>query len=142
MADSIDISVVIPAYNESARLGASLQRVRTWLEARPETAEIIVVDDGSADDTADVLDPRSWKQHPQPVFERDDAHGVSAPGHHGFFRSPDGTEDWIVYHGKTSSTYTYRGRTTRAQKFTWNPDGTPNFGVPLSLETVLEEPSR
>ena len=54
MADSVDISVVIPAYNESARLGASLQRVRSWLEARPETAEIIVVDDGSADDTADV----------------------------------------------------------------------------------------
>jgi GH43 family beta-xylosidase len=95
-----------------------------------------------ADETADLLDPRSWKQHPKPVFERNDAAGVFGPGHHGFFKSPDGTEDWIVYHAKTSSQYTYRGRTTRAQKFTWNENGTPNFGVPLSLETVLDEPSQ
>ena len=59
------------------------------------------------------------------------------PGHHGFFQSPDGTEDWIVYHGKTSSDYTYAGRTTRAQKFTWSADGMPEFGKPLSLDTVL-----
>ena len=62
-------------------------------------------------------------------------------GHHGCFQSPDGKEDWIVYHGKTSSNYTYAGRSTRAQKFTWNADGTPNFGNPLSLDTVLAEPS-
>ncbi len=95
-----------------------------------------------ADDTSDVLDPNSWRQYPEPVFERNDSAGVFGPGHHGFFRSPDGMEDWIVYHAKTNSQYTYRGRTTRAQKFTWNPDGTPNFGKPLSLDTVLEEPSK
>ncbi len=94
-----------------------------------------------ADENADLLDPRSWRQHPEPVFTRADANGVFGPGHNGFFRSPDGTEDWIVYHGKTSSAYTYRGRTTRAQKFTWNNDGTPNFGAPLPLEAVLDEPS-
>lgn len=95
-----------------------------------------------ADETADVMDPRSWKQHPTPVFERSDAHGVFGPGHNGFFQSPDGTEDWIVYHGKTTSAYTYAGRSTRAQKFTWNPDGTPNFGVPEALDAVLNEPSK
>lgn len=94
-----------------------------------------------AEETADVMKPSSWKQHPTPVFERNDEAGVFGPGHHGFFRSPDGTEDWIIYHGKTSSNYTYAGRTTRAQKFTWNPDGTPNFGRPLSLQTPLPEPS-
>jgi GH43 family beta-xylosidase len=94
-----------------------------------------------ADDTADVMDPGVWKQYPTPVFERNDAAGVYGPGHHGFFLSPDGTEDWIVYHGKTSSEYTYRGRTTRVQRFTWNEDGTPNFGKPVSLDTVLREPS-
>ncbi|HMJ88533.1 MAG TPA: glycoside hydrolase family 43 protein [Candidatus Acidoferrum sp.] len=94
-----------------------------------------------ADEKSDLLDPRSWKQHPRPVFERNDATGVFGPGHNGFFKSPDGSEDWIVYHGKTSSAYTYGGRSTRAQKFTWNEDGTPNFGVPLSLEIVLDEPS-
>jgi GH43 family beta-xylosidase/acetyl esterase/lipase len=94
-----------------------------------------------ADEAVDVLNPLSWKQHPVPVFERHDAHGVFGPGHHAFFRSPDGMEDWIIYHAKTSSAYTYRGRTTRAQKFTWHPDGTPDFGVPLSLDTILDEPS-
>lgn len=94
-----------------------------------------------ADATADLMDPRSWRQHPAPVFERNDANGVFGPGHNGFFRSPDGTEDWIVYHAKSSAAYTYRGRTTRAQRFTWNPDGTPNFGTPLPLSAVLDEPS-
>lgn len=94
-----------------------------------------------ADELADVMDPCSWVQHPEPVFERNDAAGVFGPGHHGFFQSPDGTEDWIVYHGKTSSSYTYAGRTTRAQKFTWSDDGLPVFGKPLSLDTVLAEPS-
>jgi hypothetical protein len=32
-------------------------------------------------------------------------------------------------------------RTTRVQKFTWNADGTPNFGVPVSLDTALTVPS-
>ncbi len=43
---------------------------------------------------ADVMNPDSWKQYPKPVFERSDANGVFGPGHNGFFRSPDGTEDW------------------------------------------------
>ncbi len=94
-----------------------------------------------ADEKADLLNPASWKQHPTPSFERNDEAGVFGPGHNGFFQSPDGKEDWIVYHAKTTSKYTYSGRTTRAQKFTWNEDGTPNFGKPLSLDTVLEEPS-
>jgi GH43 family beta-xylosidase len=94
-----------------------------------------------ADEKADLLDPRSWKQDPRPVFERNDANGVFGPGHNNFFQSPDSTEDWIAYHAKTSSAHTYHGRTTRVQKFTWNPDGTPNFGVPLPLSAVLEEPS-
>jgi GH43 family beta-xylosidase len=94
-----------------------------------------------ANTNANLLDAASWKQYPQPVFERNDANGVFGPGHNGFFRSADGTEDWIVYHAKTTSVYTYKGRTTRAQKFTWNADGTPNFGTPLALDAVIDEPS-
>lgn len=94
-----------------------------------------------ADDTSDLLDPASWRQHPEPVFTRCDDNGVYGPGHNHFFVSPDGTEDWIVYHGKTTKEYTYEGRSTRAQRFTWNDDGTPNFGKPLSLDTDITEPS-
>lgn len=95
-----------------------------------------------AGEKADLLDPASWNQYPTPVFERNDAAGVFGPGHHGFFKSPDGKEDWIVYHGKTTSEYTYRGRGTRVQKFTWTADGLPDFGKPLSLDTKIPEPAR
>jgi GH43 family beta-xylosidase len=94
-----------------------------------------------ADDDSDVMDPKSWVQYPTPIFERNDGAGVYGPGHHGFFQSPDGTEDWIIYHGKTSSAYTYAGRTTRAQKFTWDTNGIPQFGKPLPLSAILPEPS-
>jgi len=94
-----------------------------------------------ADAGADLLKPVAWRQHAQPVFERNDAAAVFGPGHNGFFKSPDGSEDWIVYHAKTEAGYTYRGRTTRVQKFTWTADGMPNFGVPLGLDEVLDEPS-
>jgi dolichyl-phosphate beta-glucosyltransferase len=54
LSGELELSLVIPAYNEEARLGATLRRVRSWLEARGTPAEILVVDDGSADRTAAV----------------------------------------------------------------------------------------
>ena len=50
----LELSLVIPAYNEEARLGATLQRLRSWLHTRGMPAEILVVDDGSTDRTATV----------------------------------------------------------------------------------------
>ncbi|MGE0452886.1 MAG: dolichyl-phosphate beta-glucosyltransferase [Vicinamibacteria bacterium] len=47
------LSVVIPAYNEAERLPGTLVRVRTHLDARGGDYEIVVVDDGSADATAE-----------------------------------------------------------------------------------------
>ena len=49
------LSIIIPAYNEAKRLPASLVKVREYLSASPwEFAEVVVVDDGSADDTVQV----------------------------------------------------------------------------------------
>jgi dolichyl-phosphate beta-glucosyltransferase len=48
------LSIVIPAYNEAARLGGSLQQIIDYLNDRRESSEVIVVDDGSTDETADV----------------------------------------------------------------------------------------
>ncbi|MCW2873037.1 glycoside hydrolase family 43 protein [Actinacidiphila oryziradicis] len=90
---------------------------------------------------ANPLQPGNWTQHTGAVFSRNDATGVWGPGSNGFFKSPDGTEDWIVYHGKNTSTYTYTGRTTRAQKITWNADGTPDFGAPLAAGATQNLPS-
>ncbi|MBI1279825.1 MAG: family 43 glycosylhydrolase [Anaerolineaceae bacterium] len=90
----------------------------------------------------DVLDTKSWDKSPEPVFQRSDENSVYAPGHNGFFKSPDGTEDWIVYHANDNPGDGCAGkRTTRVQKFTWNADGTPNFGVPVSITTDITNPS-
>jgi dolichyl-phosphate beta-glucosyltransferase len=49
------LSVVVPAYNEEARIGATLQRMLEYLDAQPYRCEIIVVDDGSTDRTREVV---------------------------------------------------------------------------------------
>jgi glycosyltransferase involved in cell wall biosynthesis len=48
------LTVVVPAYNEERRLGASLERIAGWIAARGIDGEIVVVDDGSSDGTARV----------------------------------------------------------------------------------------
>ncbi len=90
----------------------------------------------------DPMNPAHWTKKPTPVFQRSDANGVFAPGHNGFFKSPDGTEDWIVYHANDSASGGCdMNRSTRAQKFTWNADDTPNFGTPARLGATLTAPS-
>ena len=51
---SASLSVVIPAYNEAARLGNTLRAVVDYLRQNFPDAELIVVDDGSADETAEL----------------------------------------------------------------------------------------
>lgn len=93
--------------------------------------------------TGNLLDPKAWKKSPEPVFRQysgpDGA--VYGPGHNGFCKSPDGKEDWIIYHGKDTTADGWGGRTARAQRFTWNPDGTPNFGHPIPTGVSIAVPS-
>ena len=51
----VELSVVIPAYNEARRLGPSLDRVAAYLGARELSHEILVVDDGSTDATGSLV---------------------------------------------------------------------------------------
>ena len=51
---SASLSVVIPAYNEVARLGKPLRAVVGYLQENFPDGELIVVDDGSSDETADL----------------------------------------------------------------------------------------
>lgn len=48
------ISIIIPAYEESERIGESLRTILRYMESERINAELIVVDDGSKDDTAEV----------------------------------------------------------------------------------------
>jgi dolichyl-phosphate beta-glucosyltransferase len=61
---AVDLSMVIPAYNEARRLPPTLARLRDYLEAGPDTYEVLVVDDGSTDDTVFVAQAvaREWPQ--------------------------------------------------------------------------------
>lgn len=54
----LDFSVVIPAYNEESRLPRTLDRVREYLKSHGGTYEVIVVDDGSRDGTAQLVESR------------------------------------------------------------------------------------
>jgi glycosyltransferase involved in cell wall biosynthesis len=56
------LSLIVPAYNEGRRIGASLRAMSAYLGAVGYSYEIIVVDDGSIDDTATVLAAAAW--HP------------------------------------------------------------------------------
>ncbi|SNR58329.1 glycoside hydrolase family 43 protein [Hymenobacter mucosus] len=90
---------------------------------------------------SDPLRPESWSKAAQPVFRPSAENGVWGTGHNSFTTSPDGRQNWLVYHAKTAADGKCAGRSSRAQQFTWNPDGTPNFGVPVSLQTPLPRPS-
>ena len=50
------LSIIVPAYNEAARLRTTLRAVLDYLNRTEEDAELIVVDDGSRDDTAVVAE--------------------------------------------------------------------------------------
>jgi GH43 family beta-xylosidase len=90
----------------------------------------------------DPLLAASWAKSPEPLFQRADERGVFAPGHNTFFKSPDGTEDWMAYHANDlESDVCDMGRTPRIQKFGWKEDGTPDFGIPVAAGTALEVPS-
>ena len=94
-----------------------------------------------ADKGAELLDPQSWTRSTHQVFEQCPDSSVYGPGHNCFTKSPDYEEDWIVYHAKKASSNECAGRSTRAQKFTWDKDGMPVFGKPVSIKTPYPKPS-
>lgn len=87
--------------------------------------------------TADPMSPASYVKS-GPVFTgTTDVYGV---GHASFTTSPDSTEDWIAYHTKVAEAPGW-DRAIRVQKFTWNSDGSPNFGTPSPTGQPISLPS-
>jgi GH43 family beta-xylosidase len=91
---------------------------------------------------SDLMNPSSWKKSTEPVFKSAPRNGVYAPGHNSFFKSPDGKEDWILYHANSQPGQGCgRYRSPRAQRFRWGPDGMPDFGIPVDTLQRLSAPS-
>jgi GH43 family beta-xylosidase len=86
---------------------------------------------------ADPMSAASWVKS-GPVFSG--TANVYGVGHASFTKSPDGSEDWIVYHSKISTAPGWE-RDIRAQEFSWNADGSPSFGVPTAAGQPLVVPS-
>jgi GH43 family beta-xylosidase len=99
----------------------------------------------TADENADLLDPKSWVKSPTPVFATSEENKIFGPGHHCFTVAEDGVTDLIVYHARS-----YReiqgdplkdpNRHTRVQPVRWQADGTPDFGVPRPDDASVSSP--
>jgi GH43 family beta-xylosidase len=91
------------------------------------------------DGSGSLLTASNWAKAPSPVFAKTSE--IVGVGHASFVQSPDGTEDWIVYHSHPSPGGDPDARVVHIQPFTWFADNTPNFGPPISNSVMLEAPS-
>ena len=54
----------------------------------------------SCDETADLLNPASWKKSDKPLLVTDEKTGIFGPGHNSFTTSRDGKTDYLIYHAR------------------------------------------
>ena len=86
------------------------------------------------------MNPEDWEKGTESVFHKS-APSTYSTGHACFTKSPDGTEDYIVYHATRGAGQGWNGRGVRTQMFTWNEDGTPHFGTALAYDGKVNMPS-
>ncbi|WP_419803810.1 glycoside hydrolase family 43 protein [Terriglobus sp.] len=87
----------------------------------------------------DPLQPANWAKSPEPVFSASPEHGIWGPGRGTFAEGKDGT-NWLLYAAKSTDAPDAQNRAIRAQRFTWKPDDTPDFGVPAKDGPIAERP--
>ncbi len=91
---------------------------------------------------SNLMHSSSWTKADQPVFRQSPEASVYATGHNSFFKSPDGTQDWILYHANSEPNEGCGAmRSPRAQQFTWGANGMPVFGKPLPVDQPIAKPS-
>ena len=91
---------------------------------------------------SDLMQPSSWKKSAQPVFQQSLKNQVYATGHCSFFMSPNGKENYILYHANSQpGEGCGKSRSPRAQRFSWKRDGNPSFGEPIADGVLLPLPS-
>ncbi len=91
----------------------------------------------------DPLFAANWTKAAQPFFTKKPQSNVFGPGHNSFFKSPNGLENWIIYHANSSVNQGCADpRNVRMQKITFNADGSPNFGEPVATGLQINKPSK
>jgi GH43 family beta-xylosidase len=78
-----------------------------------------------------------WEKKPVPILSQAD--GILGPGHNSFTVSPDGKEDWIVFHAKAAAAPDSI-RVPYVQRIVWEDDS-PVVVRPVSPDTKIVEPS-
>ena len=96
----------------------------------------------TADENADLMDPKSWTKSRQPVFVTNSQTSVYGPGHNSFTVDEHG-RDMLVYHGRDyeeikGDPLFNPDRHTRVQRLYYTADGTPDFGVPVGSGPLPE----
>lgn len=90
-----------------------------------------------ADETSDLLDPRSWIKSRYPVLKTDETKGIFGPGHNSFTKSEDGSKDIMMFHYRQydeivgDSLYD-PNRHTMILEVEWNEEGMPVFEYQLN----------
>jgi len=86
----------------------------------------------------DPLAPDCWTKKRTKVFGSSGT--VFSPGHASFTQSPDGTEDWILYHSAKHKGAMWN-RDVNLKKFTWDINDNPVFGYPESKGIPFPAPA-
>jgi glycosyltransferase involved in cell wall biosynthesis len=81
-----DLGIIIPAYNEAARIEATLEQLSSFLRTRTWSWEIVVVDDGSGDGTAEAVE-RFGRLEPRVRLQREPHRGKGGAVRAGFLTS-------------------------------------------------------
>lgn len=93
-------------------------------------------------DGGNPLNLSDWVKSTDAVFSKSISNRAYGPGHNGFFKSPDGTEDWIIYHANSNANEGCgTKRNIRMQKFTFTANGDPIFGTPVAIDQDIVVPS-
>ena len=79
----------------------------------------------------DPLERKNWIKTDHPILTQNPAAGIVGTGRGAFAHAADGT-DWLLYAAMPAEDARTARRAIRAQPFTWNADGSPNFGVVLA----------
>jgi GH43 family beta-xylosidase len=87
----------------------------------------------------DPMIAANWQKYPEPLLASDPANDIYSPGHCSVTKSPDGTEDWVIYHAAKAAGSGW-DRNARAQKLDWVNDE-PYMGKPKPLSEPQPLPS-